>query len=74
MIVVYPFGTIKRAWGISYFQAKDLKSVKTEVSLVFWAYNMRRVMNIIGVKEMIKRLESYYAFLISLNYILTFIG
>ena len=57
MIVEHPFGTIKRAWGISYFRTRGLKSVKVEASLAFLAYNMRRVMSIMGVKEMIKRLE-----------------
>ncbi len=57
MIVEHPFGTVKRGWGISYFLTRGLASVKTEVSLAFLAYNMKRVINILGIKEIIKRLK-----------------
>ena len=58
MIVEHPFGTIKRGWGMSYFLTKGLKSVKSETSLAFLAYNMKRVINIVGIRQMIKRLEA----------------
>ncbi|MGB7606362.1 MAG: IS1182 family transposase [Lutisporaceae bacterium] len=57
MIVEHPFGTIKRGWGLSYFLTKKLESVTAEASLAFLAYNMKRVMNIIGVKKIIERLK-----------------
>lgn len=57
MIVEHPFGTIKRGWGFSYFLTRGMESVKTEVSLAFLAYNMKRVINILGIKEIIKRLK-----------------
>ncbi|MBZ4647186.1 MAG: hypothetical protein JG777_2675 [Clostridia bacterium] len=57
MIVEHPFGTIKRGWGLSYFLTRGLESVKEEASLAFLAYNMKRVINILGIKEVIKRLE-----------------
>lgn len=60
MIVEHPYGTVKRGWGLSYFLTRGLRSVKTEVSLAFLAYNMKRVMNILGIKEMIKRLEGLF--------------
>ena len=56
MIVEHPFGTIKRNWGYYYFLTRGLESVKTEMGLAFLAYNFRRVLNILGAKEMIKRL------------------
>lgn len=56
MIVEHPFGTIKRGFGMTYFLTKSLKSVKTEVSLAFLAYNMKRAINILGIKEIIRRL------------------
>lgn len=56
MIVEHPFGTIKRGWGLTYFQTRGIKSVKTEITMAFLAYNMKRVINIIGIKEMIRRL------------------
>lgn len=56
MIVEHPFGTVKRGFGITYFLTKGLKSVKAEASLAFLAYNMKRVINILGMKEIIRRL------------------
>jgi transposase len=57
MIVEHPFGTIKRGWGISYFLTRGLESVRTEASLAFLAYNMKRVINIMGIKKILKRLS-----------------
>ena len=53
---VNPFGTIKRNFGYYYFLTRGLESVKTEMGLGFLAYNFKRTMNILGVKEMIRRL------------------
>ncbi|MGC1242107.1 MAG: IS1182 family transposase [Chryseosolibacter sp.] len=58
MIVEHPFGTLKRQWGFGHFLTRGLSSVKTEISLAFLAYNLRRVMNILGVEEMKMRLSS----------------
>ena len=49
-----PFGTIKRAMGHSYFLMKGLHKVGAEMSLTVLSYNIKRVMNIIGVKKMIE--------------------
>lgn len=49
----HPFGTIKHAFGFSHFLCKGLDMVNTEMSLSVLAYNMRRVINIKGVKELI---------------------
>lgn len=56
MIVEHPFGTVKRQWGFGYFLTRGLRSVKTEASLMFLAYNVRRVINILGVQGMQERL------------------
>jgi transposase len=58
MIVEHPFGTIKRNWGAYYFLTKRKISVTTEVSLSFLAYNFRRVMNIMGNEEMLRKLRA----------------
>lgn len=58
MIVEHPFGTVKRGFGITYFLTRGLKSVKAEASLAFLAYNMKRAINILGVKEIIRRLTA----------------
>lgn len=48
----HPFGTLKRAFGHSYFLCRGLEMVNTEMSLSVLAYNMRRVINILGIKEL----------------------
>jgi len=58
MIVEHPFGTIKRNFGYYYFLTRGLEGVKTEMGLAFLAYNFRRVLNILGAKEMTKRLAT----------------
>ncbi len=58
-IVEHPFGTIKYTMGHYYFLCKGLEMVKTEMSLSFLAYNMKRVMNIIGVKQLISIIKMY---------------
>jgi hypothetical protein len=57
MIVEHPFGTIKRSWGAYYFLTRRKISVSTEIALSFLAYNLRRVMNILGNKEILRRLK-----------------
>jgi len=56
MIVEHPFGTVKRIWGFSYFLTRGVESVRAENKLHFLAYNMRRVINILGVEEIVRRL------------------
>lgn len=57
MMVEHPFGTIKRQWGYTYFLTRGLKSVRTEASLIFMAYNFKRVLNILGVEGIVKKLS-----------------
>ncbi len=58
MIVEHPFGTtIKRSWGYGHFLTRGLDSVRTETCLAFLAYNIKRVINIPGVKEIVRRLQ-----------------
>jgi TolA-binding protein len=49
--VEHPFGTIKPWMGSTHFQMKTLKhvGVGTEMALHVLAYNMKRVMKILGV-------------------------
>jgi transposase len=49
-----PFGTIKRAMGHSYFLMRGLPKVGAEMSLTVLSYNIKRVINLIGVKKMIE--------------------
>jgi Transposase DDE domain len=47
--VEHPFGTIKVWMCSTQFLTKTLKKVKTEMSLHVLAYNMKRMINILGV-------------------------
>ncbi|WP_373561689.1 hypothetical protein [Bacillus sp. AFS073361] len=46
---------MKRHFGYTYFLTRGLESVNTEVSFICLAYNFKRMINIIGVKELITR-------------------
>lgn len=64
MIVEHPFGTVKRTMNAGYFLTRGLESVRAEAALTFLAYNMKRVINILGVKEIIRRIEDRTDFLL----------
>ncbi len=49
-----PFGTIKRAMNQGYFLMKGLQKVGAEMSLTVLSYNIKRAVNVIGVKQMIE--------------------
>ena len=57
-IVEHPFGTLKHWWGHSHFLMRGLKKVRGEFSLSALAYNLRRVLNILGVRALLKALQS----------------
>ena len=57
MIVEHPFGTIKRSWGAYYFLTRRKASVTAEMSLSLLMYNMKRVINILGSDEIVRRLR-----------------
>ena len=52
--VEHPFGTIKAWMGATHFKMKTLKHVATEMALHVLAYNMKRLIAIIGIPELIK--------------------
>ena len=54
----HPFGTIKRTMNQGYFLLKGIKKVTTEAGLTVLSYNLKRVVNIMGVAEMIRSLEA----------------
>jgi len=55
-IVEHCFGTMKLAMNQGYFLTRGLESVRGEMSLTALAYNMKRVINIVGVKNLIQAL------------------
>ena len=52
--VEHPFGTLKAWMGSTHFLTKTIDRVSTEMSLHVLAYNMKRMMNIIGTKPLIE--------------------
>ena len=56
--VEHPFGTIKMRMGATHFVMKRLKNVKTEMALSVLAYNLTRVMNIIGIKPLMAAIRA----------------
>jgi transposase len=48
--VEHPFGTMKMRMGATHFLMKTLPKVATEMALHVLAYNLTRVLNIVGVK------------------------
>lgn len=57
--VEHPFGTIKSRMGATHFLMKRLHNVKTEMSLAVLAYNLTRVMNIIGIGPLIAAIRGF---------------
>ena len=61
-IVEHPYGTIKRQWGFSYILTKKYKQrAEADVGLMFVAYNLRRLINILG-KDVLKAYLSRLSF------------
>jgi hypothetical protein len=56
--VEHPFGTIKSWMGSTHFQMKTLKHVGTEMALHVLAYNMKRVMSILGVGRLMQAIHA----------------
>ncbi len=50
----HPFGTIKRWFGYTHFLLKGLTKVQCEWSLTTLAYNLKRVLNLVSFKELMK--------------------
>jgi len=56
--VEHPFGTIKARMGATHFQMKTLPKVAAEMALTVLAYNLTRVMNIIGIEPLIAAIRA----------------
>jgi transposase len=52
--VEHPFGTLKAWMGSTHFLTKTLDRVSTEMSLHVLAYNLKRVLNILGTAALIE--------------------
>lgn len=56
--VEHPFDTIKSWMGATHFQMKTLPRVSTEMSLHVLAYNMKRVINLLGTRQLIAAIQA----------------
>ena len=59
-IVEHPFGSMKRNMDQSYFFTKGLEMVRGEFSLTCLAYNLKRVLNILGFDRMIASMKRFF--------------
>ena len=58
-IVEHPYGTIKRQWGFDYIISKrGIKRASADAGLMFIAYNLKRLINIIGKDGLAKYLQA----------------
>lgn len=53
-LVEHPFGTIKRSLGLTHVYVKGLDRVSSWASSVFLAYNLKRVINILGIPKLLE--------------------
>ena len=56
--VEHPFGTIKARMGATHFLMKTLPRVATEMALHVLAYNLTRVMNIMGIQPLMTAMSA----------------
>jgi len=56
--VEHPFGTIKAWMGATHFLTRTLGRVSTEMSLHILAYNMKRVINIVGINRLLSTIAA----------------
>ncbi len=59
-IVEHPFGTFKRSMHFTYFLLKGLEKVKAEFKLICGCYNIKRLINIMGIDELIKAFKAHF--------------
>ena len=56
--VEHPFGTLKSWMGAAHFQTRTLEKVKTEMSLHVLAYNLKRVIKILGPQPLMAAMRA----------------
>ena len=63
--VEHPFGTIKAWMGATHFKMKTLRHVATEMALHVLAYNIKRVIAILGVPALIEAIAAFLLLLMT---------
>ncbi len=56
--VEHPFGTLKMRMGATHFLTKTLPKVAAEMAMHVLAYNLTRVMNIVGIKPLLAAIRA----------------
>lgn len=65
-IVEHPYGTIKRQWGFNYILTKKgINRASSDVGFMFIAYNLRRLINIIGLERLIQHCQIFLSSFLS---------
>ncbi len=60
-IVEHPYGTIKRQWGFNYIITKKyIQRAEADFGLIMTAYNIRRIINIIGARNLGKYMKGVF--------------
>lgn len=57
--VEHTFGTLKAWMGAAHFRMKTLKHVATEMALHVLAYNIKRVLAIVGIKKLLEAIAGF---------------
>lgn len=53
------FGTIKRQWGYNHTNLRGLEKVGGEHSLIMLVYNIKRVLNILSMPDLLEKLKNW---------------
>ena len=77
-IVEHPFGTIKRQWGFHYILTKKyIERAEADFGFIMTAYNLRRLINIIGRESLVKYLSGvrvFSSFYLNIRQIMLFLS
>jgi transposase len=67
-LVEHPFGTMKRQWGFDHIMTKKTKTrASADVGFIFIAYNLRRIINIIGKNRLMDYLRACLASILEIK-------
>jgi hypothetical protein len=56
--VEHPFGTLKAWMGATHFKTRTLEKVRTEMSLHVLAYNLKRMIQILGARPLMEAIRA----------------
>lgn len=59
-VTEHQFGTLKRQWGFTYTLMRKKQNVLSEVNIIMMCYNLKRLVAILGIKELKTRLKGLY--------------